>query len=256
MVKFIPCPARRMMLLFCTFIFGCSGLGPQTDPVLSSRAMAVSLKAKAQNQSIKSSKGIGNVKIHTRGHTRTFKIAWAATQRNQIRITFLLSGHPVETIISNGAAIEFYSHTGAHKKHIVFSRNPNLKKYLGICLKLSEIVQILLGRLPIENFDDAYFKPADPKQLTVILTKKFRPFSQQIVLGKKQNIVQLHSLDNLGNINYSMHLSNRKMIDSNPVPHKIHIIDQKNNRLVLKIISFSPNPLLKAHVFQLTESGS
>lgn len=253
MVKFIPCLA---LLLICIFIFGCSGLRPQTDLLLDSRAMTVSLKAKAQNQSIKSSKGIGTVQIHTRDHTRTFKIAWAATQRNQIRITFLLSGHPVETIISNGDAIECYSHTGAHKKYIILSKNPNLKKYLGISVKLSELVQILLGRLPIEDFDDAYFKPADPKKATVILTKQFRPFSQQITLGKMQNIVQIQSLDNLGNINYSMHISNRKMIDSKKVPHNIHMIDQQNNRLVFKIVSFTPNPLLKAHVFQLTESGS
>jgi len=154
--------SRLIYIAVLILIFsGCAHRRPDTNPLLDKKAVFLANQARSFNQHIITSKGTGWIRIETKTKKDKFKIAWAAASPHKIRITFLLSGHPVETIIATGKKITFLSHTGEHAKYSYNSKDPNMEDYIHIPVKISEIISILLGRLPVKNFEDAWFSPSD-----------------------------------------------------------------------------------------------
>lgn len=138
-------------LFFCVafilIISGCAQLSPNTNPLLDKKAF---LQAQSFNQHILASKGTGWLKLETQTKVDKFKIVWAAVFPNKIRITFLIFGHPIETIIATGEKITFFSHTGEHSKYSYYSKDPNMEDYIHVPVKMSEMILVLLGRFPVK----------------------------------------------------------------------------------------------------------
>ena len=170
-----PCFPPVLILLFfffLVFVSGCMPLRPQTDPAQDKKARRLASDILSLNSEIKASRGIGWVKLETGTRRDTFKIAWAAAFPNRLRITFLVSGHPFETIVATGKNVTFISHTNQHKPPTTLSSDPNLEKFIHLPVKLSGMVAILLGHIPLEKFDHAWFEPGDGSSSPLILTKK------------------------------------------------------------------------------------
>jgi outer membrane lipoprotein-sorting protein len=240
--------------VFILTLSGCAQLRPDTNPLLDKKAFFLAGKARSFNQHIITSKGTGWIRLETKTKKDKFKIAWAAVSPNKIRITFLLSGHPVETIIATGEKIIFLSHTGDHSKYSYHSKDPNMEDYIHVPVKLSEMISILLGRLPVKNFDDAYFSPSDASLSFINLRQNWKGLTQSLHLNSKGRIDSLKTTDSSGNILYEMTITKYKDNDFGNIPVKIEIKDNDNRKLTLEIINFLPNPPIKESVFQLTES--
>lgn len=234
----------------------CTPFRPETNPLLDKKALTLAKKAKAINQNIVSSKGTGWARLETKEKVDKFRIAWAAVFPNKIRITFLLSGHPVETILSTGEIVTLLSHTGKHKKYAFRSKDPNMEKYINVPVHLSEMIMVLLGRLPLKNFDDAYFSPLDSSLSTIILTQDWQANAQSIHFDGNGKFRSLKSVDSSGSLLYEISVADWAVYDIGEIPVKIQIQDPAYRKLTLDITDFKPNPPIKASVFRLTESGS
>ncbi|MBU1343316.1 MAG: DUF4292 domain-containing protein [Proteobacteria bacterium] len=246
-------------LYFAAVLFivtGCTPHRPRTNPILDIKAVVLAHQARAFNQHILSSKGTGWAKLETKTTVDKFRIAWAAAFPNKIRITFLMSGLPIETIIATGEKITFFSHTGEHSKYSYDSNDPNMEKFIKVPVKMSEMVSILLGRFPVKNFDDAYFSPQDPSSSTITLRRNFKGVSQSVQFDSNKKIDRLNAMDTAGKLLYEITIFKYKAYDSDDIPIKIEIKDMDNKKLTLDITSFQSNPVIKETVFQLTEPGS
>ena len=240
--------------VFILFVSGCASFRPDTSPLLDKKAFLLSNQARSINQHITASKGTGWARLETKTKTVKFRIAWATIFPNKIRITFLLSGLPVETIIATGEKITFLSHTGEHSKYSYNSKDPDMKDYILVPVKLSEMILVLLGRLPVKNFDDAWFSPSDSSLSTIILKQNWKGFTQSIHFNDKGKIKGLKTTDASGKLLYEMTIIKYKAHDFGNIPVKIEIKDKDNRKLTLEITNFLPNPPIKESVFQLTES--
>jgi len=239
-------------IALCIFT-GCSALRPVTSPVQDKEAFFLANQAKSFNQDILASKGIARVRMVSKNKVDTFKIAWAASFPNKIRLTLLSSGHPIETILSTGEKITFISHTGGHAKHSFTSKDPDMKRYLKVPIKMSEMILVLLGRFPVKNFDDAYFPSLDTYPLPIALKEKWKG-TQYLFLDDKGKIKKIQSLDYAGKFLYEMTIFKYKSYEGrNNVPAKILIKDTDKRNLSFEIINFKANPSIKESVFQLTE---
>lgn len=245
---------RFIYVAVALFIFGgCATHRPVTSPMLDKKALFLANQAKSFNQNIITSKGIAKVRLKSRNKVDILKIAWAAVFPNKIRITFLASGHPIETIVFTGEKITFFSHTGAHARHSFNSKDPDMNKYLKVPIKMSEMILILLGRLPVKNFDDAYFSPLDTTLSTITLKEKWKT-RQYLFLNDKEKIKKIQSRDYAGKLLYEMTLIEYKEYDGiKDVPAKIMIKDMHDRNLILEVINFKANPGIKESVFRLTE---
>ena len=233
---------------------GCASLRPDTNPLLDKKALSFANQARSMNEHITASKGTGWIRLETKTKTDKFRIAWAAVSPDKIRITFLSSGLPIETIIATGKKIIFFSHTGEHSKYSYNSKDPDMKDYILVPVKLSEMIVVLLGRIPVKNFDDAWFSPSDSSLSTIMLKQNWKGVTQSVHFNDKGEIEGLKTTDASGKLLYEMIIIKYKAHDFGNIPVKIEINDKDNRKLTLEITNFLPNPPIKESVFQLTES--
>ena len=243
------------IIAFILIFSGCAQLRPASNPLLDKQALVLASQAKSFNQQIIASKGTGWARIETKTKTDKFKIAWAAVSPNKIRITVLMSGLPIETIIATGEKITFFSHTGEHSKYSYNSKDPDMEDYIQVPIKMSEIILILLGRIPVKKFDNAYFSPSDPSLSSISLEQNWKWVTQSLHFNEKGKIYGLKSRDLSGKILYEIMITQYKIYDFGDIPIKIEIKDMNNRKLTLDITNFQPNPPIKESVFRLTESG-
>ena len=244
------------IIVFILIFSGCAPHRPATNPLLDKKALLLASEARSFNQHIIASKGIGWARVETKTKTEKLKIAWAVVFPDKIRITFLISGLPVETIVATGEKITFFSHTGEHSKYSYRSKDPDMEDYIQVPIKMSEMILVLLGRLPVKKFDDAYFSPLDSSLSSISLKQKWKGVTQTLHFNDKGKIDGLKSTDLSGELLYEMMITQYKTYDFGDIPIKIEIKDLNNRKLTLEITSFRPNPTLKESVFRLTESGS
>jgi hypothetical protein len=244
------------ILILLLLVTGCTPLRPQTDPRLDKKALVLANTILSLNKEITSSKGTGWVEVETDTRTDKFKIAWAASAPNRLRITFLVAGHPVETIVATGNHVTFISHTGEHNPHTTFSSDPNLKKYLHVPVKLSDLIAILLGHIPIKKFDHAWFKPGDSNFPPIILAQNWELTFQQLHLNKVGKVQRLVFLDKDNMPVYDITYIDYQAYGKSRIPATLLVKDTAGKKIHLTLTRFVPNPPIKESVFRLTESGS
>jgi outer membrane lipoprotein-sorting protein len=228
-------------------------LRPKTDPLMDQKALTLANGARSYNQDIAASRGKGWAKLETPTKTERYRIAWAAASPGKARITFLLSGNPVETIISTGKDVHFVSHTGKHSLYTRNSENPDMEDYLEVPVRMSEIISILLGHFPLKGFDDAYFSPSDSSLTMVITRQKDKDGLQHLNFNGHEKISRIQSMDIYGTPLYEILLLEYQPHESHDIPVKLRIKDNASRMLTLDITDFEPNPLIKDSVFQLTD---
>jgi len=249
--------------LFC-FIFniiivlifsGCARHRPETNPLLDKKAVLLANQARSFNQSIITSKGTGWATLETNTKTDKYKMVWAAVFPHKIRITFLVSGHPIETIITTGEKITFLSHTGKHAKYSYDSKDPKMNDYIKVPIKISEMILILLGRLPVKNFNAAYFSPLDTSLTRISLEQRWKGVTQILHFNSRGKIDSLKSIGLSGKLLYEITFKKYKTYKFGDIPTQIEILDKDDRKLSLDIQRFWPNLPIKDSVFQLTEPG-
>ncbi len=248
---FSPIFVLTAMALF--LLSGCMPLRPETDPQMDKKAFSMSNEARSLNQDITASRGKGWARLETPDKTDRYRMAWAAAYPDNIRITFLMLGNPVETVISTGDKISFLSHTGKHDLYTTESKDPDMKDYLEIPVKMSELISILAGHIPLKEFDDAYFSPSDPSLSTIVTRQKENSGLQHLIFSSDGKISRIETLDSFGKLLYEIQVLDYKLHESNDIPIKLLIKDIGNRRLTLDITDFETNPLIKETVFRLTE---
>ena len=245
-----------LVLLFFQLFSGCAILEPKTDSTLNEKARHLAAYVNSQNQDIESSKGTGWIELEKGSQKDRFKIAWAASGPNRLRITFLVSGHPVETIVATGEKVTFISHTGKHKPHTIASNDPDLKTFTHIPVKLSELIAILLGRIPLQKFTHALFQPEETHYSTVLLKKNWKSSFKKLHTDKEGQVQKLSSLNGNGTPIYDITYLNYKYVGLNHIPVTLLIQDFLGRKIHISLTRFISNPPIKESIFKLTESGS
>ena len=153
-----------------------------------------------------------------------------------------------------------FSHTNEHDLYSIKKKDPSMEKYIGVPLKISQIISILTGKFPIKKFDDAWFSLTDKSLSTIVLRNKNEKTKQYIYYDNTKNIMII-SYENHKGIIYEMDIKEYKTFDNidilktkknyNKIPSKIKFKDKKNRQLSLDIINFWLNPLVKDETFEL-----
>ena len=231
---------------------GCAPLEFQVGERTNTSAEDTIKRIQTVNAQILTSKGTGELTL-TRGFRREkYKIAWAAQSPNRLRMTLLMSGHPVETIASTGQWVSFVSHTGAHKPHSAVSSDPNLDPYINIPLRLSELVSLLLGKVPERPFDWAWTLPEKPN--IVFASQSFSSKIQEFLTDNAGKLTRYRVVDKQMNIVFGIWYSQFFTRDNFTVPGLITIKDGQQRALEISLKNFMPNIPIKESVFRLTGS--
>ena len=246
---------KNLFIVLILILSGCAQHRPVTNPLLDKKALFYANYAQSFNEHVTTSKGTGWVTLALGTKTDKFRIAWVAASPNKIRITMLMAGHPVKTVVASGKKITLISHTGEHSQYSVTTKDPSLDGYIKVPIKLSEMISILLGHLPVKPFDNAYFSPHDPSFTSISLEKNWKGTTQTLHFDDQGKIDRLNFTGLSGKQLYEVIITQYKTYYFGEVPEKIEITDKNNKKLLLHITNFQPNPPIKASVFRLTEPG-
>jgi outer membrane lipoprotein-sorting protein len=248
-------PALFVVCLLCfACLSGCGIPRPQTDPALDAQAHESAEKVRNLNQEIVTSKGTGRLRVESTRGVQTFQMAWAARAPDRVRLTFTAMASPVETIVADGKAVTFTSHTGRHKPHTTTSSDPDLESFTGVPLMLSDLIRVLLGQIPIQRFSDAWFSSEDRSKIQVHrkLTTRF----QELILASDQPLKALRLKNRQEDIRYEIQYHEFDRINDRQIPVDLTISDGKGQRVRISITRFWPDPPVEESVFQLTPFGS
>lgn len=250
------CLLSGLAALICLTLSGCAPHKPKTDPALDKKALGIATAARGLNREIQTSKGTGWLHLESGDRNEKYRIFWAAHLPNRLRITFTASGMPVETIAATGERVTFVSHTGRHAPHTAVSNDPDLAKYMDVPVRLSDMVSLLLGRIPLMEFDTAWFSPDIPGHSQISLTQNFKSGSQELVLDKERRVQSLKFRDRKGELRYEIRFQSWQDAGPYRIPRELSLSDGRFRSVFLSISRFLPNPPLKESVFMLTPSGS
>lgn len=235
--------------VFLFYLSGCALHRPMTDPVLDQKALAAAQKIESHNRHITTSKGTGRIHIQTATENTTLSMAWAAEFPDKLRITFLMSATPLETIIVNKDKITLISHTGQYKTKSFYSEDPDLKKVIQVPVKLSEMIRILLGRFPIIPLEDAYFSPVDQTLSRIVLQQKSSRKRQVLTINKKGQCDAIRVENSQQKKIYEIKVMAYKTFGQEEMFHQFSAADHQGNQLDFEIFKFITNPPLKPSVF-------
>jgi hypothetical protein len=129
--------------------------GPGDLKTLSEAGELVSY-LKNQNLHLKTFKGIGRITFwENEKKNLTTRVAWAGSVPDRLRIALRsVSGQPVVSVASDGQWIYLVNHTRGkfYKQH---SGDSTMKRFFSIPVTSDDIVNLLAGRVFVDNYDSA-----------------------------------------------------------------------------------------------------
>ena len=242
------------LLALLTLATGCAPPKPSTDPFQDTKAMAMAMAAREKNKDIITTKGQGRLTLMLSHGLERFRLAWAAQAPNRLRLTLLSSAHPVETIAASGEWVSIISHTGRHKPQTTPSTDPDLSPYINLPVRLSDMINILLGKFPLHPFDRAWFVPG--KSRVVRTSQNFSSLVQEIQFNDDEKIAVLSLLEKGKSMVLCIEYLRYQAQDGRVIPETMRLTDKDGNSLELTLSRIQPNAEVKPSVFRLTGTGS
>jgi hypothetical protein len=233
---------------------GCSIQKPRTDPALDAAAQAAAEAVRNLNRDITTSKGLARLQLETANGIQTFQMAWAAQPPDRLRLTFTALASPVETVVADGRQVTFVSHTGRHRPHTTASSDPDLEPYTGVPLKLSDLICLLSGQVPVQPFYHAWFSPDDPDLIQ--LTGRFASQFQELIPAPDRPLKSLRLKNRRNELRCEIRYHRFDVIDSRLIPMDLTIADGTGQQARMTITRFWSDIPVKESVFQLTPFGS
>lgn len=247
-------------LLFLIILFsGCSANQPyDIQNSGNNEALDILRKIEGINRDVKTSKGTGWITIADKKESKKFRMAWAASFPDKIRLTLLSAGHPVETILADGKSVIFISHTGKHATKKINSANPSLRDFVSIPVSIQEILAIFGGKIPVGKFDtSAIAQISFNSKVTdtmLILKRRWNGQSQHIVLTTDNHVASFSLVNENRKLIHSVLNEQFKMFDSFSIPVKVQIRDNEGRVIDFEMTTYQPNVSLKPDIFVLKQS--
>ena len=251
--------SKPLFSLFITSVIlfsGCFGIKTVPEKTVDSPAWRLSLKARNFNRGITSAKGTATLTLEHNSKKETYRIAWAVSYPDMMRMTLLSMGHPVETILADGTRVTFLSHAGKHAPYTLKRANPSLADIIQLPVTTREIIGVLAGRIPIREFDSAMVDENESTQGTaLVLGRSWRGDVGRILMDSQDRPIRYQPVDFQNKSVYTLVIKTFQKHGAFDIPMKIEIRDTKGRRALLEITKFIHNIPLKRDIFSLTEPG-
>lgn len=272
------------VLFICLFFFsGCTGLIPRLtekpqDQYRPPEAKAIISMLKNQNHALKTFKGLGRITFLGKEEKEmTTRIAWIASTPDKMRVALnSVSGQPMVSAACDGRWFYFISHTDGdfYKKRATHS---NIKRFFSIPIESEDIVNILAGRIPVEDYDSATLIGENAKkglpvpthdvsvlsssnrvtegvEKTYVLVLKNRTGNvrEQIYLsGNKKDVQKIEMFDDADTLLYRVEYNRMQNIQAYRVPSQLKILNDDGAGFRLHLDQYWVDVMVSSSVFTL-----
>ena len=270
----------RILFICIFFISACTSLSHRISEEpkefhSSSEAKAIISTLRSQNHTLKTTKGVGKITFLEK--ETSARIAWIVSTPDKIRITLSsVSGHPMISAASDGQWFYLFSHaTGDfYKKR---PTNFNMKRFFSISIKSEDIVNILLGRTPVAEYDSVGLmedrsikgRPVNNSKsvevsslnkdikgnkngLVLLLKNKWGNVREKIYLNDRLDAHKIEMFDSTGALMYRLELIRMQEIESYRVPYRLKVSNDNGMGFQLDLDRYWTEAAVSPSVFTLT----
>ena len=270
----------RILFICIFFISACTSLSHRISEEpkefhSSSEAKAIISTLRSQNHTLKTTKGVGKITFLEK--ETSARIAWIVSTPDKIRITLSsVSGHPMISAAIDGQWFYLFSHaTGDfYKKR---PTNFNMKRFFSISIKSEDIVNILLGRIPVAEYDSVGLmedrsikgRPVNNSKsvevsslnkdikgnkngLVLFLKNKWGNVREKIYLNDRLDAHKIEMFDSTGALMYRLELIRMQEIKSYRVPYRLKVSNDNGMGFQLDLDRYWTEAAVSPSVFTLT----
>lgn len=219
---------RLAPFLFLLTLFGFGCTHSYKHPSGSPEALRIVSEISRQNAGLDTFKGTAGIRLTTPDESNRFRLAWAGKSPDQLRMTILFSGRPVETLATDGKSFCLKSHTGQHKLIRQRSGDINLKRLISIPVQMSDLIRLLAGGIPVEKHTVAELRPAEEGEKAHRILELKRPFKgivQRFYLTETSRVSAFETLSGK-TVRYRVDLDAVRDISGFSIPFTIRITTQ------------------------------
>jgi hypothetical protein len=256
----------QSMALFATALFfvgGCSGLtaifppaplGPE-ELEKAAQAQRMLSALSDQNQLLKNFKGIGKIKVWQEDKLQfDERIAWIGSMPSKVSMAVLVSGFPVIKIASDGEYLYYYEvRDGRPYYKKMATTDASLDQILSIQIKVSDILHLLAGRVPLREHQSASLLGNNSGNGAVLeLKNRWRGVIEKIFLDDtKSRVKQIEFLNRSGALIYRAKFEEMQTIQGYTVPLRLSVSNDEGSHFLLDIDQYWVEDTLAPSLFVL-----
>jgi hypothetical protein len=242
---------------------GCSGLTAIFSPVppepeefeKAAEAQRILSALSDQNHMLKNFKGIGKMKVwHEEKLQFDERVAWIGSVPAKVSMAVLVSGFAVIKIASDGEYFYYYeARDGRPFYKKIPTADANLNQILSIQIKVSDVLHLLTGRVPLREYQSASLLSINSGQKVVLeLRRQWWGVIEKIFLDDtKTRVNQIECFNRSGALLYRATFEEMQTIQGYSVPSRLSVSNDRGSNFLLDIDQFWVEDTLAPSLFVL-----
>ncbi len=182
------------MAVTLVLLAGCPGVFAPPSPDITPEAAPFLNAVRHRNQGLSGLKGLGKIRFSARGMVAD--AAWILSLPGKIRLAVLgPAGQPLQTLSADGKKLISIDHHQGKRRGWPVS-DPELDGMLRIPIRLSDLVFLLAGKIPVTGFSSAALVSGPDERILVL--KNWRNVVRQKIFFRDGRITRIDRMRNDG----------------------------------------------------------
>ena len=241
----------------CFFLCSCAsyiGRAPEKAAVaIGIEAQGLIAAIQSNNDTLKTFKGIGKVKLSKKGKIQRARIAWVGSDPGRLRLEILaITGQPIASLASDGdwVYLNIHDRQRFYRKR---TNDANLKNIVSIPVKSSDVLHLLAGLIPVREHNHAtVIKNESGEGYVLLLKKGSKRVLERIYLDEPKKMVQkVEVLNTNGSLGFRATFEKMQIIDGYNVPLVLRIVDDEGVNFQLNVEKYWANVSVSPSAFVL-----
>lgn len=232
------------------FLSSCAGLSDMFlgKPEISEAAAGLISSLERLNGGLKSFNGVGKIKLWDRNGTRFSRVAWIGAEGNRIRIQDI--ANPSGMIIASDGK-RFYFVSNYEGRYIEKkASDPDMKRIVSIPIRISEIVELMAGRIPLREYRSAKVATDETSGESVLVLLKWREAVEKIYFGGDGHVQKVEAFDAGTALVYRVEFDKAKTVSEKyRIPFRITVSNDAGEGFQLSIHRYQANVPVEPAIF-------
>jgi len=251
----LPCFLAVLCCLLCHCSVRYSGEVPPSDAWLQTPAGKMLQEVLTPNSGVDAIKGLGRIKMWQDGQLSTFRALWIGRQPDQFRLEVLAdTGQPLISFASDGRRFYLLSYSDNRLYNRKASEN-GLKRIISIDMTVADLLNLLSGRLPIQQGGDVRFDEGGDAGPALIVEGKACRCIETVFLDASRGTVRaFERRERNGKLLFRAIFEKSGETDGFQMPVSMTIYDDDGAKIQIAVERCWVNPVLTEDQFILDAS--
>lgn len=205
------------------------------------------------NRDLNQFKGIGNLRLETKGQVLSGRMAWAVAMPDKLRVEWLnMLGQPLSSLAGDGKAITIRA-MGDRKLHRIKQSEKALTDVIHVPVGIEDLTSLLAGRLPSTDHAAAWIVQDGDADQRIELKNRWAVTVASILVDKQRRRPRSMTVyTSEGTLKYQIQWVRWQEIDERSLPRQIQMEAAGGERVTMNLDRYWFDVVLPPATFVLT----